>query len=57
MENFLSLFMTIYNFMKNTTIYSFTIGEASISFTFLNLAIGAFVVTIGIEVLHKIMDW
>lgn len=57
MDNFLILFMTIYNFMKNTTIYSFTIGDASISFTFLNLAIGAFVVTIGIEVLHKIMDW
>lgn len=57
MDNFLSLFMTIYNFMKNTTIYSFSIGEATISFTFLNLAIGSFVVIIGIEVLHKILDW
>lgn len=57
MDNFLTLFMTIYNFMKNTTIYSFTIGEASISFTFLNLAIGSFVIIIGIEVLHKILDW
>lgn len=57
MESFLSLFMTIYNFMKNTTILSFSIGEASISITFLQLLIGSAVVGIGIEVLHHIFDW
>lgn len=57
MQGFLNLFMSVYDFMKNTTILSFTIGEASISLTFLNLLIGGAVAYIGIEVLHHIFDW
>ena len=57
MQDFLNIFMTVYNFMKNETIISFTIGEASVSITFLEVMIGTFVCWIGIEVLHKIMDW
>lgn len=57
MTGFLNLFMTVYDFMKNTTIYSFTIGDVSISLTFLNLLIGGVVAYIGIEVLHHIFDW
>lgn len=57
MTNFLNIFMTVYNFMKETTIYSFTIGEASISITFLHLLIGGMVAWIGIEVLHHIFEW
>lgn len=57
MEGFLNLFMIVYNFMKNTTILSFSIGEASISLTFLNLLIGGAIVVLGIEVLQKIFDW
>lgn len=57
MQGFLNLFMSVYDFMKNTTILSFTIGEASVSLTFLNLLIGGAVAYIGIEVLHHIFDW
>lgn len=57
MQDFLDLFMTIYNFMKNTVILSFTIGEAEVTLTFLNVLIGGVVVCIGIDVLHHIMDW
>lgn len=57
MQDFLNLFMSVYNFMNNTVIYSFTIGDTSISLTFLGLAIGAFITIIGIDVLHHIFEW
>lgn len=57
MTDFLNLFMTVYNFMKNTQIMSFTIGEASVSITFLEVMIGTFCAWIAIEVLHHIFDW
>lgn len=57
MESFLNLFMSVYNFMKDTIIYTFTIGETSISLTFLNLAIGGLITLIGIDVLHHVFDW
>lgn len=57
MQNFLDLFMSVYNFMKNTVIYTFTIGETNISLTFLGMAIGAFITIIGIDVLHHIFEW
>lgn len=57
MQDFLDLFMTVYNFMKETEILSFTIGDAEVTLTFLNVLIGGAVVSIGISVLHHIMDW
>lgn len=57
MENFQSLFMTVYGFMRDTTILSFSIGGASVELTFLHLLIGTAVASIGIDVLHHIFDW
>ena len=57
MQTFLDIFMTVYNFMKNTVILSFSIGDAQVTLTFLNVLIGGVVVSIGIDVLHHIMDW
>ena len=57
MNDFLNIFMIVYDFMRDTTILSFTIGETAVSITFLQLAIGSTVCVIGIEVLHHIFDW
>lgn len=57
MSGFLDLFMLVYNFMKNTTILSFTIGDASVTLTFLNILIGGAVAILGIEVVQKVFDW
>lgn len=57
MADFLSIFMQIYNFMKDTTILSFTIGNQSVSLTFLNVLVGTAVISIGISALHKIFEW
>lgn len=57
MSGFLDLFMLVYNFMKNTTILNFTIGEVSVTLTFLNLLIGGAIAILGIEVVQKIFDW
>ena len=57
MSAFLDIFMTIYNFMKDTTILSFSIGDQSVSLTFLNVLVGTSVISIGISALHKIFEW
>lgn len=57
MSAFLDIFMQIYNFMKDTTILSFSIGGQSVSLTFLNVLVGTTVISIGISVLHKIFEW
>lgn len=57
MQVFLDLFMSVYVFMRDTTVISFTIGEASITLTFLNLAIGGLIAIIGIDVLHHVFEW
>lgn len=57
MSGFLDLFMLVYNFMKNTTILSFSIGDVSVTLTFLNLLIGGAVAILGIEVVQKVFDW
>ena len=57
MNDFLNIFMIVYEFMRDTTILSFNIGDSAISITFLQLAIGSTVCCIGIEVLHHIFDW
>lgn len=56
MEGALYLFTTIFNFMKETTILSFSIGEGSVSITFLELALGLQVCMVGITFLHKILE-
>lgn len=57
MQAFLDLFMSVYVFMRDTTVISFTIGESSITLTFLNLAIGGLIAIIGIDVLHHVFEW
>lgn len=57
MSAFLNIFMQIYNFMKETTILSFSIGGQSVSLTFLNVLVGTTVISIGISALHKIFEW
>ena len=49
--------MMCYEFMRDTTIISFTLGGTEISLTALNVAIGCTVVDIGIDVLHSIFDY
>lgn len=57
MESFLNIFLTVFDFMKNTTFLSFSIGETAISITLLQVAIGGFIAVLGIDVLHNIFDW
>lgn len=57
MDNALSLIMMCYEFMRDTTIISFTLGGTEISLTALNVAIGCTVIAIGIDVLHSIFDY
>lgn len=57
MNDFLNIFMTIYEFMKNTTILTFSVGEHTVSLTFLQCLIGTAVIGIGIDMLHNIFDW
>lgn len=57
MQGFLDIFMIVYNFMKETTILSFTIGETQVSLTFLHCLIGTAIIGIGIDLLHNIFDW
>lgn len=57
MNDALNMFTTIINFMRSTAILSFEIGGNALSITFLDLAVGTFVVSIGITALHKIFEW
>lgn len=57
MQAFLDLFMSVYVFMRDTTVISFTIGEGSITLTFLNLTIGGLIAILGIDVLHHVFEW
>lgn len=57
MSGFIQLFMTIYNFMRDTPIMTLNVGEFSSSITFLQLLIGSSVAMLGVHVIHKIVDW
>lgn len=57
MSAFLDIFMTIFNFMKNTSILSFSIGNWSGSVTFLDIFMGTAIAYFGIRVLHIIFGW
>lgn len=57
MTGFIQLFMTIYNFMRDTPIMTLNIGEFSGAITFLELLIGTSIAMLGVHVIHKLVDW
>lgn len=57
MQGFITIFLTVWQFMVDTPIMTLHIGEFTGQITFMQLLIGTAIAVLGVQVVHKIMEW
>lgn len=57
MTDFLNIMGLVFDFMKDTTLLSFTLGGVEISLNALSVLVGGTAICIGIDVIHNIFGY
>lgn len=57
MSDFLDIMILVFNFMRDTTLLSFSLGGVEISLNALSVLVGGTAICIGIDVVHNIFGY